>query len=102
MSRSVGPHTADRCPRCSVEAVQRGVPMTVEGCDVICYRCGHCAKAWTRPVEDDLEVYDIVRVDLHDTTLYGTVWHVEDDRIQVRGSGGEWLLWAERWRVILY
>ncbi|GHB25737.1 hypothetical protein GCM10010392_62510 [Streptomyces clavifer] len=49
-----------------------------------------------------MEVYDIVRVDLHDTTLCGTVWHVEDDRIQVRGSGGEWLLWAERWRVILY
>ncbi|MFE2021835.1 hypothetical protein ACFW9O_27710 [Streptomyces sp. NPDC059499] len=66
------------------------------------YFCENCANAWSRPVEADLEVYDIVRVDLPNTTLYGTVWQVEGDRVQVRGSGGQWLLWVERWRLILY
>ncbi|MFG2534728.1 hypothetical protein ACGFU4_05720 [Streptomyces sp. NPDC048511] len=56
MSRSAGPHTADPCPRCCVEAVRTGVPKTDEG----------------------------------------------RDRVQVRGTGGEWLRWAERWQVILY
>lgn len=55
-----------------------------------------------RPVEDDLEVYDVVRVDLPEATLYGTAWQVEADRVQVRGSGGEWLIWVERWRVTIY
>ncbi|WP_258193894.1 hypothetical protein [Streptomyces sp. MA5143a] len=41
-------------------------------------------------------------MDLPDGTLYGDVRQVEDDRVQVRGPGGEWLLWVERWRVILY
>ncbi|WP_279627036.1 hypothetical protein [Streptomyces zinciresistens] len=40
-------------------------------------------------------------MDLPDRTLYGDVWQVEDDRVQVRGPGGG-LLWVERWRVILY
>ncbi|OEJ62403.1 hypothetical protein BGM19_34755 [Streptomyces agglomeratus] len=102
MSRSEGPHTADPCPRCLVEAVRPGVPMTVEGREVVGYLCEQCAHAWNRPVEGDLEVYDIVRVDLPSTTLYGTVWQVEEDRAQVPGSGGQWLLWAERWRLILY
>ncbi|MFJ3778606.1 hypothetical protein ACIPX0_43705 [Streptomyces sp. NPDC090075] len=35
-------------------------------------------------------------------TLYGTVWQVEADRVQVRGAGGGWPLWVERWRVIVY
>ncbi|MFJ9349748.1 hypothetical protein [Streptomyces sp. NPDC101237] len=55
-----------------------------------------------RPVEDDLDVYDVVRVDLPDATLYGTVWRVEADRVQVRGAAGEWLLWVDRWRVTVY
>lgn len=102
MSRSVGPHTADPCPRCFVEAVRPGVPMTVEGCDVVGYLCEQCANVWSLPVEGDLEVYDIVRVDLPSATLYGTVWQVKEDRVQVRVSVGQRLLWAERWRLILY
>ncbi|TKA04563.1 hypothetical protein FCI23_36020 [Actinacidiphila oryziradicis] len=79
--------------------------MSVGGRDAVGYVCDHCANAWSRPVGDDLEIYDVVRVDLPDTTLYGTVWQVEGDRVQVRGTGGtcgEWLLWVERWRVIMY
>ncbi|MFE7074415.1 hypothetical protein ACFU96_30420 [Streptomyces sp. NPDC057620] len=53
-------------------------------------------------METDLEVHDIVRVDLPDATLYGTVWQVRSDRIQVRGSGGTWLRWVERWRITIY
>ncbi|MEE1930190.1 hypothetical protein V1J52_18705 [Streptomyces sp. TRM 70351] len=53
-------------------------------------------------METDLEVYDTVRADLPHATLYGTVWQVEDDRILIRGTGGERLQWVERWRVILY
>ncbi|MER5895495.1 hypothetical protein [Streptomyces sp. NPDC001876] len=41
-------------------------------------------------------------MDLPNTTLYGTVWQVEGGRVQVRGSGGQWLIWVERWRLILY
>ncbi|MFI1925775.1 hypothetical protein [Streptomyces sp. NPDC020377] len=41
-------------------------------------------------------------MDLPDATLYGTAWQVEPDRVQVRGTGGTWLLWVERWRVIVY
>ncbi|MFD8297151.1 hypothetical protein ACFV13_13125 [Streptomyces bauhiniae] len=41
-------------------------------------------------------------MDLPDATLYGDIWQVEDDRVQVRGAGGEWLLWVERWRVTTY
>ncbi|PSM44292.1 hypothetical protein C6Y14_06650 [Streptomyces dioscori] len=66
------------------------------------YTCGHCAHTWSRPVETDVDVYDTVRVDLPDSTLYGTVWQVRTDRIQVRGAGGAWLRWVERWRVIIY
>ncbi|MFJ8450447.1 hypothetical protein [[Kitasatospora] papulosa] len=66
------------------------------------YLCEQCANVWNRPVEGDLEVYDIVRVDLPSATLYGTVWQVKEDRAQVRVSGGQRLLWAERWRLILY
>lgn len=61
-----------------------------------------CAHTWSRPIDDDLEPLDTVRVDLPDTTLYGTAWQVEPDRVQVRGSGGAWLRWVERWRVIVY
>ena len=102
MSRTVGAHTADPCPRCFLEAVRPGKPMTVEGRDVVGYVCDHCAKAWSRPIEDDLDVYDIVRADLDDRTLYGTVWQVDDDRVQVRDTSGGRLLWVERWRVLLY
>ncbi|MCX5265762.1 hypothetical protein [Streptomyces sp. NBC_00199] len=76
--------------------------MTVAGREVVGYRCDHCAHAWTRPVEDGLDVHDVVRVDLPDATLYGDVRQVEGDRVQVRGAGGDWLLWVERWRVIGY
>ncbi|MEW1828361.1 hypothetical protein [Streptomyces sp. NPDC088196] len=41
-------------------------------------------------------------MDLPDATLYGTVWQVDADRVQVRGAGGDWLRWVERWRVIVY
>lgn len=102
MSRSVGAHTADPCPRCRVEAVRPGKPTSVGGRAVVGYLCDHCAHTWTRPVEDDLDVYDIVRVDLPDATLYGTVWQVDADRVLVRGAGGAWLRWVERWRVIVY
>ncbi|MFG2955473.1 hypothetical protein ACGF5O_17310 [Streptomyces sp. NPDC048291] len=47
--------------------------MSVAGCHVVEYACEHCAHAWSRPVEDDLDVCDVVRVDLPDATLYGTV-----------------------------
>ncbi|WP_026150958.1 hypothetical protein [Streptomyces prunicolor] len=102
MSRTVGEHTADPCPRCFVHAVRPGEPTAVGGCDVVGYLCDRCAHAWTRPVEDDLDVYDIVRVDLTDATLYGTVWQMDADRVLVRGTSGEWLRWVERWRVIVY
>ncbi|MFF1445110.1 hypothetical protein [Streptomyces sp. NPDC058295] len=102
MSRSAGPHTADPCPRCLVEAVRPGYPTTTAGRGVVRYGCDHCTHTWTRTVEDDLEVHGTVRVDLPDATLYGTAWQVEPDRVQVRGTGGAWLLWVERWRVIVY
>ncbi|MCF4138855.1 hypothetical protein L1856_22120 [Streptomyces sp. Tue 6430] len=54
------------------------------------------------PLDDDLEPLDTVRVDLPDATLYGTAWQVEPDRVQVRGTGGAWLRWVERWRVHVY
>lgn len=76
--------------------------MTVEGCDVVGYLCEQCTNVWNRPVEGDLEVHDIVRVDLPGATLYGTVWQVEENRVQVRVSGDQRLLWAERWRLTLY
>ncbi|KIF68027.1 hypothetical protein HY68_04155 [Streptomyces sp. AcH 505] len=76
--------------------------MAGAGWGVVGYVCADCGHTWSRPIEDDVEVYDIVRVDLSDATLYGTVWQVADDRIQVRGSGGAWLLWVERWRVHIY
>ncbi|MEU2982007.1 hypothetical protein ABZ678_35125 [Streptomyces hirsutus] len=44
---------------------------------------------------------DTVRVDLPDATLYGTVWQVEDDRVQVRDTNSGRVLWVELWRVIL-
>ncbi|MGW4285940.1 hypothetical protein ACWEIK_03300 [Streptomyces sp. NPDC004673] len=53
-------------------------------------------------MEDDLDVHDVVRVDLPDATRYGDIWQVEGDHVQVRGAGGEWLLWVERWRVTIY
>ncbi|WP_234336806.1 hypothetical protein [Streptomyces xylophagus] len=53
-------------------------------------------------VEEDLDVYDTVKVDLSNATLYGTVWQVDADRVQVRGAGGDWLRWVEHWRVIVY
>ncbi|MFF7391521.1 hypothetical protein ACFZAE_24135 [Streptomyces scabiei] len=102
MSRSVGAHTADPCPRCLVEQVRLGSLVSVAGRDVVGYVCGRCEHSWSRPVEDDLEVYDIVRADLDDRTLYGTVWQVDDDRVQVRDTSDGRLLWVERWRAILY
>ncbi|MEV4875902.1 hypothetical protein [Streptomyces cyaneofuscatus] len=105
MSRTVGPRTADPCPRCYAEAVREGTPLSVAGSDrvdEVGYACDRCAHTWIRQVADDLEVHDVVRVDLPEATLYGTAWQVEDDRVQVRGSGGTWVVWVERWRVIVY
>ncbi|WP_328494618.1 hypothetical protein OHS59_19140 [Streptomyces sp. NBC_00414] len=102
MSRSVDAHTADPCPRCSAGAVRPGSPVSIEGRDSVGYACDRCGHTWSRPVETDVDVYDIVRVDLPHATLYGTVWQVEADRVLVRGTAGEWLRWVERWRVITY
>ncbi|MFE7031622.1 hypothetical protein ACFU9Y_15035 [Streptomyces sp. NPDC057621] len=85
-----------------MEAVRQGSHTSAGGREVVGYTCDHCAHTWSRPVETDVEVYDIVRADLPDATLYGTVWQVQTDRIQVRGSGGAWLRWVERWRVVVY
>jgi len=102
MSRSVGAHTADPCPRCLVEQVRLGNRASVAGRDVVSYVCARCGKSWSRPVADDLEVYDTVRADLDDRTLYGTVRQVDDDRVQLRDTSDGRLLWVERWRVLLY
>lgn len=105
MSRSVGAHTADPCPRCYVQAVREGTPLSAPGSDridAVGYACDRCAHTWSRPVPDDLEVHDVVRVNLPEATLYGTAWEVEEDRVQVQGSGAMWLVWVERWRVVIY
>ncbi|MFF9759561.1 hypothetical protein ACF1G4_08395 [Streptomyces caelestis] len=102
MSRSIGAHTADPCPKCRVEEVRIGTPSSARGRDVVDYRCDRCGHMWFRPVEDDLDVYDTVRVDLPDVTLYGTVRQVEDDRVQVRDTDSGRMLWVDLWRVILY
>ncbi|KOT33863.1 hypothetical protein ADK41_27445 [Streptomyces caelestis] len=102
MSRSIGAHTADPCPKCRVEEVRIGTPSSSRGRDVVDYRCDRCGRTWFRPVEDDLDVYDTVRVDLPDVTLYGTVRQVEDDRVQVRDTDSGRMLWVDLWRVILY
>ncbi|WP_405919716.1 hypothetical protein [Streptomyces longwoodensis] len=47
-------------------------------------------------------MYDIVRVDLLEETLYGTVWQVDEDQVQVLDTSSGRLLWVERWRTILY
>lgn len=102
MSRSVGEQTADPCPLCLVEEVRTGtfVPTAERG--MVVYACGRCGHSWSRPVEDDLDVYDIVRVDLLEETLYGTVWQVDEDQVQVLDTSSGRLLWVERWRTILY
>lgn len=102
MSRSIGSHTADPCPKCRVEKVRTGNPSSAQGQDVVSYLCDRCGHTWSRPVEDDLDVYDTVRVDLPDATIYGTVRQVEDDRVHVRDTDSGRMLWVELWRVILY
>ncbi|MEU0060833.1 hypothetical protein [Streptomyces sp. NPDC006334] len=69
---------------------------------MVAYRCDGCSNEWARPVEDDLDVHDVVRVDLPNASLYGEVWQVEGDRVQIRGTGGAWLRWVERWRVVVH
>ncbi|MDX3570848.1 hypothetical protein [Streptomyces sp. ID05-47C] len=103
MSRTTGTQTADPCPRCRTEAFRPGTPTPAAGrYTAVAHTCAACAHTWSRPIDDDLEPLDTVRVDLPDSTLYGTAWQVEPDRVQVRGSGGAWLRWVERWRVIVY
>ncbi|MER6655378.1 hypothetical protein ABT248_33200 [Streptomyces sp. NPDC000971] len=85
-----------------LEAVRPRVTMAVEWCDAVGCLCGQCTSVWNRPVEGDLEVDDIVGVDFHGATLYGIVLQLEEDHVQVRVSDGQRLLWAERWRLILY
>ncbi|MFJ4645869.1 hypothetical protein ACIP6Q_20320 [Streptomyces bobili] len=103
MSRTTGTQTADPCPRCRTEAFRPGTPTPAAGrYTAVAYTCAPCSHTWSRPIDDDLEPLDTVRVDLPDSTLYGTAWQVESDRVQVRGSGGAWLRWVERWRVIVY
>lgn len=102
MSHTLNAHTADPCPRCLVEAVHLGKPINIAGRVVVGYVCEHCGHSWSRPVEDDVEVHDQVRVDLPHESRYGEVWQVEADRIQIRGTGGGSLLWVERWRVRIY
>jgi hypothetical protein len=43
------------------------------------------------------EAMDIGRVHLPDATLYSTIWQVKADRVQVRGTGGDWVRWVDRW-----
>ncbi|MGW1726460.1 hypothetical protein ACWCQK_26425 [Streptomyces sp. NPDC002306] len=76
--------------------------MTVAGLEVVGYVCEHCSKVWSRAIENDLDVHDIVRVDLPHATLYGDVRQVDGDRVQVHVSDHDRLLWVERWRVIVY
>ncbi|WP_062651749.1 hypothetical protein [Streptomyces maremycinicus] len=102
MSRLIGPHTADPCPRCADEAVRLGTPSGSAGPAEVGYTCDRCGHFWSRLVETDLAVHDTVRADLPDATLYGTVWSLEDDRVLLRGPGGDWNRWVEHWRVILY
>ncbi|MFF8960363.1 hypothetical protein [Streptomyces sp. NPDC014894] len=102
MSRLIGPYTADPCPRCFTEEVRHGAPVSAAGRDAVRHVCRTCAHTWLRPVETDIDVHDTVRADLPDRTLYGTAWQVEDDRVLVRGSGGEFLVWVERWRILVY
>lgn len=102
MSRLIGPHTADPCPRCSDEAVRLGTPPSAAEPDAVDYTCDRCGHAWSRQVEADLEIHDTVRADLPHATLYGDVWQLEDDRVLIRGAGGDWHRWVERWRVIPY
>lgn len=103
MSRTTGTRTADPCPRCRTEAFRPGAPAPANGPHTtVAYTCDRCAHTWSRPLDDDLETLDTVRVDLPDATLYGTAWQVEPDRVRVRGTGGERLRWVERWRVSVY
>ncbi|MFF2521553.1 hypothetical protein [Streptomyces liangshanensis] len=102
MSRLIGAHTADPCPRCRYEAVRLGTPVPAAGHHVVGYACDRCGKTWSRPVERDLDEYDVVRADLPEATLYGTVRQVDGDRIRISGDGGTWQRWVERWRVIVY
>ncbi|MEU5109950.1 hypothetical protein AB0G64_00440 [Streptomyces longwoodensis] len=41
-------------------------------------------------------------MDLSQETLYGTVWQVEEDQVQLLDTSSGRLLWVERWRTILY
>ncbi|MFB9465660.1 hypothetical protein [Streptomyces cinereospinus] len=102
MSRVTGTQTADPCPDRYVEEVRTGSPVSAGGRGAVGHRCGRCGHTWSRPVEDDLEVHDIIGVDLPDTTLYGSVRQVAGARVQVDVRGGGRLLWVERWRVVIY
>ncbi|CAL9439579.1 hypothetical protein [Streptomyces sp. enrichment culture] len=102
MSRQSGPHTADPCPRCSDEAVRPGTPPSTARPESVCYLCDRCGHTWSRPVETDLEIHDTVRANLPHATLYGSVHRLEDDRVLIRGTAGDWHRWVERWRVTLY
>ncbi|MFB9464577.1 hypothetical protein [Streptomyces cinereospinus] len=84
------------------EQVRPGSLLSAAEGEAVGYACARCGHQWSRPVEDDLEAYDTVRADLDDRTLYGTVWQVDDDRVQVRETDNGRLLWVERWRVLLY
>ncbi|MCM2388676.1 hypothetical protein [Streptomyces albipurpureus] len=102
MSPTLNGHTADPCPNCLVESIHLGKPMSVAGRVVVGCVCDHCEHSWSRPVEDDVEVHDNVRVDLPEGTRYGEVWQMEADRIQIRGPVAGQLLWVERWQVRIY
>ncbi|WP_432138878.1 MULTISPECIES: hypothetical protein [unclassified Streptomyces] len=102
MSTSIGARTADPCPRCLVDHVRTGLPEFVGEGTVVAYGCDRCGHTWSRPVEDDLDVHDTVRVDLPHATLYGTVRQVADDRVEVHDTKSGRVVWAELWRVILY
>jgi hypothetical protein len=102
VSRLIGSHTADPCPRCTDEAVRLGTPPQATEPAAVTYTCGRCRHVWSRPVETGLEVHDTVRADLPDATLYGTVWRLEGDRVLLRGPAGDWHRWVEHWRIVLY
>ncbi|MFJ3496330.1 hypothetical protein ACIPPJ_22400 [Streptomyces sp. NPDC086091] len=102
MSVTVGAHTADPCPRCRMTAVRFGTPLTGAGRAVVRLDCEQCGHAWSRPVEDEVDVHDVVRVDLPESTVHGHVLAVEADRVLIAGGRGTEPFWVERWKVMVY
>ncbi|GAB2572328.1 hypothetical protein GCM10027168_01340 [Streptomyces capparidis] len=91
------------CRDCREREAGAGEPLTTESGDrVVRHRCERCGRQWSRPVEHDLDVHDIVRADTPRGPVYGEVRAVDGERIGIRDSETGRLLWVERWRVQVY